>query len=172
MLNSFKSKPFPPLFRKRTETSFYFSYAELMLGVILNIMKHQSSVIGIGNLELNIHVCLGSLLLLLVGPSPSPVLRFSGAAMMVQSIFRKQTCWFITSGSTCHHQELGGGGGADILFQNYQFKRQPLNVSQSELSLNRTYRADIYYADWFCFPVNRGSWLGSFTLKSFHLSHV
>ena len=58
--------------------------------------------------------------------------------------FRKQMCWFITSGSTCHHQELWGRG-ADILFQNYRFQWQPLNVTHSELSLNRTYRAYIYY---------------------------
>ena len=60
----------------------------------------------------------------------------------------------------------------DILFQNYQFKRQPPNVTQSELSLNRTYRACIYYADWFRFLVNRRSWLGSFTLKSKFTCHM
>ena len=58
-----------------------------MLGVILNVMKHQSSVTG---MELNIHVCLGPLLLLLVCPCNDGPKHF-----------RKQTCWFITSGSTC-----------------------------------------------------------------------
>ena len=45
-----------PLFTLKSfsETSCYFSYAELMLDVILNIMKLQASIIGISNLESNI----------------------------------------------------------------------------------------------------------------------
>ena len=118
-----------------------------MLGVILNVMKHQSSVTG---MELNIHVCLGPLLLLLVcpSPSPSPVHRFSSAAMILENK-RVGLSRVAVHAITKNWEGGGGGGGAapDMLFKNYQFKRQPLNVTQSELALNRTYRAYIYYAD-------------------------
>ena len=99
-------------------------------------MKHQSSVNGIGN--------LAPFTLLLVCPSPSPSSWILQCCNDRPKNFRKQMCWFITSGSTCHHQELWGEG-ANILFQNYRFQWQPLNVTHSELSLNRTYRAYIYY---------------------------
>ena len=81
-----------------------------MLGVILNIIKHQSSVTG---MELNIYVCLGPLLLLLVCPSPSPVHRFSSAAMMVQSILENKR---VGLSRVAVHDAItknweGGGGG-------------------------------------------------------------
>ena len=57
-----------------------------MLGVILNVMKHQYSVT---RMELNIHVCLGPLLVC-PSPSPAPVHRLSSAAMMVQSILENK----------------------------------------------------------------------------------
>ena len=86
-----------------------------MLGVILNVMKHQSSVTG---MELNIHVCLGPLLLLLVcpSPSPSPVHRFSSAAMMVQSILENKRVGLsrvaVHAITKNWEGEGGGGGGA------------------------------------------------------------
>ena len=82
-----------------------------MLGVILNVMKHQSSVTG---MELNIHVCLGPLLLLLVcpSPSPSPVHRFSSAAMMVQSILENKRVGLsrVAVHAITKNWEGGGGG--------------------------------------------------------------
>ena len=83
-----------------------------MLGVILNIIKHQSSVTG---MELNIHVCLGPLLLLLVCPSPSPVHRFSSAAMMVQSILENKRVGLsrvAVHDAITKNWEGGGVGGA------------------------------------------------------------
>ena len=89
--------------------------------MILNIIKHQSLVTG---MELNIHVCLGPLLLLLVCPSPSPVHRFSSATMMVQSILENK---LVGLSRVAVHDAITknweGGGAPDILFQNYQFKR-------------------------------------------------
>ena len=91
-----------------------------MLGVILNIIKHQSSVTG---MELNIHVCLGPLLLLLVCPSPSPVHRFSSAAMMVQSILENKRVGLsrvavhaITKNWEGGRRGRGGGGGRQTFY--------------------------------------------------------
>ena len=83
-------------------------------GVILDIMKHQSSLIGIGNLESNIR--LGHLFVLLVCPYPSPVLGFSGAAMMVQSILENKRVGLSPVAVHCHHQELVGGGGGQAFY--------------------------------------------------------
>ena len=88
-----------------------------MLGVILNIIKHQSSVTGM-ELNIHVHVCLGPLLLLLVCPSPSPVHRFSSAAMMVQSILENKRVGLsrVAVHAITKNWEGGGGGGRQTFY--------------------------------------------------------
>ena len=111
MLNLLKSKPFPHfsllnLFQKEDRNIFLLQLCRIDAGC--GSQRNEAPIFGHCNGIK--HTCLGPFLLL-VCPSPSPVHRFSNAAMMVQSILENKCVGLSPVAVHAITKNWEGGGG-------------------------------------------------------------